>query len=94
MVLESERVETHVARIDVNDGDAPPLMTEAQLFQIDAFSLDAKPGETPRRNTAGEYVPVALLRDSSIAIVTTIQNRAPPFGLNSHSKSQLPSPKE
>ena len=69
------RVDTHVARIDVNDGDTPPILTEAPPFQIDAFSLDAKPGETPRRNTAGEYVPVAFLRDGRIAVVTTIQNQ-------------------
>lgn len=76
-----ERVEAHVARIDVGDGDAPPAIVETTPFQPDAWRFGAKPGEPRKRDTAGEYVPIAFLRDGRLAVVTTIQDdQAKRFG--------------
>lgn len=76
-----ERVDAHVARIDVTEGDGTPVIVEAPAFQPDAWQFGAKTGEAPKRDTAGEYVPVAFLRDGRIAVISTIQNeRSKRFG--------------
>lgn len=69
-----DRREAHIARIHVHDGNESPMLTEAPSFQPDAWAWDQKPGETPKRDTAGEYVPIAFLRDGRLAVITTIQN--------------------
>lgn len=57
----------HVARIDAS-GDGQPSVVLAPPQEIEA--LDQKGGNT----AAGEYLPVAFLRDGTIAVVTPIQN--------------------
>ena len=78
-----DRVDAHVARIHVPDGDGAPLMSEAPPFQVDAWRFGAKPGETPKRDTAGEYLPIAFLRDGRLVVLSTIQNpEAKRFGFS------------
>lgn len=69
-----ERRDIHVARITIAGGGRDqPVVTEAAPFQTDAWRA-GKPGAAAARDTAGEYVPIAFLRDGSLAVVTTIQN--------------------
>ena len=50
-----------------------PVLAEAAPFQFDAWR-SVKPGEKPKRDTAGEYIPLAVLSDGTLAVITTIQN--------------------
>lgn len=67
-------IQARVARIDVPDDDAQPRMVEAAPFAADAWQMGEKPGAPRNRDTAGEYIPLAFLRDGRLAIVTTIQD--------------------
>jgi hypothetical protein len=58
---------THVARITAK-GKAQPRVAAATPFTFEAVTANGHP------QTAGEYVPVAFLRDGTLAVVTTIQN--------------------
>ena len=64
----------HVARIDVGAGAAAPRVTQALPFQPDSWRRPAQGSGEPQRDPAGEYFPVAFLKDGSLAVVTTIQN--------------------
>ena len=66
-------VKVHAARIDV-PSDGAPRITEAAPFSPDSWERTPKPGEPLGRDTAGEYAPIAFLRDGRLAIVTTIQD--------------------
>jgi hypothetical protein len=67
-------IKVHAARIYVGEGDTSPRMVEATPFAADAWQPGEKPGEPRNRDTAGEYVPIAFLRDGRLAIVATIQD--------------------
>lgn len=69
-----DRLDAHVARISVPNGNDTPVLVEAAPFQADAWRAPAKPAEPARRDTAGEYIPIAILADGRMAVVTTIQN--------------------
>lgn len=47
---------------------------EAAAFARDSRERGQKPGEARIRSTAGEYTPIAVLRNGSLAIVSTIQD--------------------
>jgi hypothetical protein len=54
--------------------DFPLRFAEAPAFSPDSWHWTQPPGEPRRRDTAGEYVPLAFLRDGRFAIVTPIQD--------------------
>jgi hypothetical protein len=58
---------THVARITA-PGRTPPRLMVAPPLTFDAVNPSGIP------QTGGEYVPVAFLRDGTLAVVTPIQN--------------------
>lgn len=64
-----------VARIRVSADTSAPVVTIAPPFQFESFSL---PGFGPEgaREPAGEYLPLVFLTDSSLGIVTPLQNLA------------------
>ena len=67
-----ESIRAHVAHI-VADGDRPPRLTRAAPYTFPAYARTDTTA-TRTRDTAGEYVPVAFLRDGRLAVVTTIQD--------------------
>ena len=72
-----DNLRAHVATIHVGDRKASPQVVEAQPFQTDTWSY-IPPGhekDPAVRDTAGEYMPVAFLRDGSLGVVTPIQNQ-------------------
>lgn len=69
-----EGIRVHAARIDVSADGAPPRVAEAEPFAPDSWRFGEKPGAPRTRDTAGEYVPIAFLRDGRLAMVTTIQD--------------------
>ena len=73
---EGDALLAHVARINIGDGKALPQVVEAQPFQTETWSraFELRPGESPHRVTAGEYIPVIFLRAGGLGVVTTIQN--------------------
>jgi hypothetical protein len=62
----------HVARIDVTDGGGPRLTETAFVPEI--WGLSSRRERPDQRSAAGEYLPVAFLRDRSLAVVSPIQN--------------------
>jgi hypothetical protein len=65
----------HVARINVPDAGAPS-MRETTIVP-ESWGLTSRRGERPdMRSSAGEYLPVAFLRDGSIAVVSPIQHES------------------
>jgi hypothetical protein len=62
----------HVARIDVVDG-RPPSVVET-TFVPEIWGLSSRRERPDQRSAAGEYLPVAFLRDGSLAVVSPIQN--------------------
>ncbi len=78
---QSEALQAHVARLEVGDPDAPPRMIESAPFRIDTWI--APPEEPPVRDTGGEYLAMAFLRDGGLAVVSPIQNKgAQRFGFS------------
>lgn len=71
---QGERIQAHVARIDVPEGDLPPLIWESTSFSPDSWRFGEKPGAPRTRDTAGEYVPIAFLRNGRLGVVSTIQD--------------------
>jgi hypothetical protein len=69
-----ETLKVHVAKIEIVQRDFPPRIAEASPFAPDSWARGQPVGETRRRVPAGEYGPVAFLRDGRLAIVTTIQD--------------------
>jgi hypothetical protein len=69
-----DAIQVHVATIDILQRDFPPRIAEAAPFSPDTWELGQNPEEPRRRDTAGEYVPIAFLRDGRLALVTTIQD--------------------
>jgi hypothetical protein len=70
-----ERLQAHVARIDIGEGEAPPRMVESRPFAPDSWRMDSRPDDPPIGETAGEYLPVAFLSTGGLAVVSPIQNR-------------------
>jgi hypothetical protein len=70
-----DSLQAHVAAIQVGDGKASPQVTESQPFQTEIWSWQEHPGDPLVRRTGGEYIPVTFLREGSLGVVTTIQNR-------------------
>ena len=78
-----EDLRVHVARIDVTGNGAAPAVTLSEPFTPDSWTFGAKPDAPRKRDTAGEYVPLAFLRDGRLAVVSTIQDdRAKRFGFS------------
>lgn len=78
-----EGIKVHVATIDIVQRDFPPRFAEAPPFSPDSWQRNQQPGERRHRDTAGEYAPIAFLRDGRLAIVTTIQDpQAKRFGFS------------
>lgn len=69
-----ETLQAHVARIDISRGDDSPRLTESQPFQPDTWEQGRSADDPPFRDTAGEYLPVAFLRDGGLAVASPIQN--------------------
>jgi hypothetical protein len=69
-----EAIQVHAATIDILQWDFPLRIAEASPFAADSWQRRQPAGEPRRRDTAGEYVPIAFLRDGRLAIVTTIQD--------------------
>ncbi|HEX3662272.1 MAG TPA: sialidase family protein [Acidobacteriaceae bacterium] len=68
-----EALQWHVARIQVGPGTGRPRVVELSGLRTDSWTVsDETP--SPVRDTAGEYLCVALLRDGDIAVVSPIQN--------------------
>jgi hypothetical protein len=70
-----DSLQAHVAAIQVGDGKASPQVTESQPFQTEIWSWQEHPGDPLVRRTGGEYIPVTFLREGSLGVITTIQNR-------------------
>jgi hypothetical protein len=78
-----EAINVHVATIDILQHDFPLRFAEAPPFWPDSWQWTQPPGQPRRRDTAGEYVPLAFLRDGRLAIVTPIQDpQAKRFGFS------------
>ena len=69
-----EHITVHVARIDVPEDGGTPRLTEAASFAPDTWRFGQKPGGPRKRDTAGEYVPVAFLKSGRLAVATAIQD--------------------
>jgi len=69
-----EDIKVHVATIDILERDFPARISEAAPFSPDSWESGQKRGEPRRRDPAGEYAAIALLRDGRLALVTTIHN--------------------
>lgn len=59
----------NVARIALGDEGAAPVVERSEPIAVNAWSRDGSD-----RDTGGEYVPVAFLRDGGLGVVTTVQN--------------------
>jgi hypothetical protein len=71
----------HVMTITVA-GSASPVVAEAAI-QPETWGLSSRRENPQRRNSAGEYLPVAFLRDGRLAVVSPVQNeRASRFGFS------------
>ena len=63
----------HVALINLNEmSDSEPTVDTLTPIRFDAYSMDETGAMS--QDTAGEYVPIAFLRDGTLAIATTIQD--------------------
>src|SRR5262249_12931464 len=58
----------HVARIDV--GARAPTRFEQTMIVPDTWGLSSRRESPERRNSAGEYLAIAFLRDGSLAVVS------------------------
>jgi hypothetical protein len=72
----ADSLQAHVARFVVGADDRPPRMLESRPFQIDSWDTAESPNGQPIRDSAGEYLAVALLHDGQLAVVSPIQNRS------------------
>jgi hypothetical protein len=60
----------NVARITIPPGEgAEPIVARANPITVNAWSQ-----EGGQRDTGGEYIPVAILSDGTLGVVTTVQN--------------------
>jgi hypothetical protein len=71
---EMHDLQWYVARIDGADGEATPRVRVSPAQTIESRRPREKDGP-PFNDPAGEYLPVAFLRDGELAVVTPIQNQ-------------------
>ncbi|MEP6507850.1 MAG: sialidase family protein [Gemmatimonadales bacterium] len=62
----------HVASVKVS-GDSP-VVVMSNPFVVDAWKRQQSGDTTRRRDSAGEYFPVAFLRSGELGVVTAVQN--------------------
>jgi hypothetical protein len=66
----------HVARIDVDEGGAPPRMVESPPFKPDSWRQNQTwPEDPPTPDPAGEYLAISFLRKDGLVVVSPIQNK-------------------
>ncbi len=68
-----ETLHAHVARIhfQLESANGAPQVRESAPFQPDTWTR----GDSPTRNSLGEYVPVVFLTDGGLAVVTPIADQ-------------------
>jgi hypothetical protein len=71
----AETLQAHLARLEVSDVDATPRIIESQPFRTDSWGAGARPEDPPVRDSAGEYLAVAFLKDGGLGMVGPVQNR-------------------
>ena len=57
----------------MGDGSAPHMIESAPLI-LDVWQPGERPTDPPTRDSAGEYLAMAFLRDGSLRMVSPIQN--------------------
>jgi hypothetical protein len=67
-------LEWRVARIEVGDGGGRPRVLQSPPQSIESRRFTDVAGGEVHNDAAGEYLPVAWLRDGAIGVVTPIQN--------------------
>ena len=70
----SETLQWHVARIEIGDHDSHPRIRESAPLRSDSWDAPARPGDPRIRDSAGEYIGVAFLRDGGLVVVSPIQD--------------------
>jgi hypothetical protein len=64
----------HLAHLVVRDDGRPPRVVESAPYRTDVWRFKGAGWEDPpTRDTAGEYLAAAFLRDGTLAVVTPIQ---------------------
>jgi len=64
----------HLAHLAVRDDGRPPRVVESAPYRTDVWRIRGGGfTDPPIRDTAGEYLAVAFLRDGTLAVVTPIQ---------------------
>lgn len=71
----AETLQAHLAQIEVRDVDASPRMIESPPLRTDSWGAGARPEDPLVRDSAGEYLAVAFLKDGGLGMVGPIQNR-------------------
>jgi hypothetical protein len=71
---QAETLRAHVARIDLEEGDAPPRMAESRPFELDCYWPSRSPDDPPVRGTGGEYLAALFLKKGGLVFVSPIQN--------------------
>jgi hypothetical protein len=69
-----ERLQAHIAHIEVR-GKRTPRVFELPAFRPDTWRRGRSAEDPPVRDTAGEYLAMAFLRDRNLVVVSPIQNR-------------------
>lgn len=69
-----ETLRAHAAFIEISDSDAQPRISELPAFEIDSWTSGARPEDTLKRDSAGEYLAITFLKDGGLAMVSPIQN--------------------
>lgn len=78
-----ETLQAYVARINVGEEGAPPVMVESQPFRPDSWRKVTRPEDSPIRDTAGEYLAISFLHKGGLVVVSPIQNwREKRFGFS------------
>ncbi|MGB9005916.1 MAG: sialidase family protein [Candidatus Aminicenantales bacterium] len=68
--------QAHAARIDVDEGEAPPRMVESQPFKPDSWRQNRSWPEDPQTpDPAGEYLACSFLDKGGLVVVSAIQNK-------------------
>jgi hypothetical protein len=68
--------EAHVARIDVDEGGAPPRVVESPPFKPDSWRQNPTwPEDPPTPDPAGEYLAAAFLQSGGLVVVSPIQDK-------------------
>jgi hypothetical protein len=70
----ADTLQAHIARIDIGDASSPPRMIESAPVVLDVWERGDRPSDPLTRDSAGEYLALAFLRNGSLAMVSPIQN--------------------